>query len=296
MLPDFSPLSLSSPANSAQNSAQAVPEKLEAESDRAQQVIFKSESDRLLLILPGEVEAGDIATGATWGNLWQQLKQRLTAGERFWQPETAVHLIAKDRLLDTRQLQDISDALAEVQLRLKQVTTSRRQTAVAAVTAGYSVDQHSTVASLSQAPPPEEPKPTLVEPLYLQTTLRSGAEVRHAGSVVIVGDVNPGSAVIAEGDILIWGRLRGVAHAGVKGNAQCRIMALQMEPTQIRIADYVARSPAKPPAQYYPEVAYVSPEGIRITKATDFAKAQLTAAIAIGQPTAKSTSAKGKLG
>ena len=71
---------------------------------------------------------------------------------------------------------------------------------------------------------------------------------------------------------------------------------LEFQVFESRIADYVARSPAKPPAQYYPEVAYVSPEGIRITKATDFAKAQLTAAIAIGQPTAKSTSAKGKLG
>jgi septum site-determining protein MinC len=52
-------------------------------------------------------------------------------------------------------------------------------------------------------------------------------------------------------------------------------MALQMEPTQLRIAEAVARAPQTPPAQFYPEVAYVTPEGIRIARATDFAKTHL---------------------
>jgi septum site-determining protein MinC len=49
-------------------------------------------------------------------------------------------------------------------------------------------------------------------------------------------------------------------------------MALQMEPTQLRIADAVARAPETPPAQFYPEVAYVTPQGIRIARATDFSR------------------------
>jgi septum site-determining protein MinC len=97
-------------------------------------------------------------------------------------------------------------------------------------------------------------------------------EIRHPGTVVILGEVNPGGIVVAAGDILVWGRLRGFAHAGAFGNSECLIMALQMEPTQLRIADYVARSPETPPAQFYPEVAYVTPEGIRIALAADFAK------------------------
>ncbi|HEY9897169.1 MAG TPA: septum site-determining protein MinC, partial [Candidatus Sericytochromatia bacterium] len=77
--------------------------------------------------------------------------------------------------------------------------------------------------------------------------------------------------VVADGDILVWGRLRGVAHAGARGNNRCLIMAMQMEPTQLRIADFVARPPETPPAQYYPEVAYVTPERtIRIARAVDF--------------------------
>jgi septum site-determining protein MinC len=231
-----------------------------------------------LLLLPPETEVvgSAVSNSIAWSDLWQQLRHRLDAGERFWQPQTAVYLIARDRLLDGRQLQAIADALAEAQLQIKRVYTSRRQTAVAAATAGYSVEQQSPVAHLNQ--PAAEAEQALAEPLYLQTTVRSGVEVRHPGTVVILGDLNPGGAVVAEGDILVWGRLRGVAHAGSKGNAQCLIMALQMEPTQIRIADFVARGPETAPLRYYPEVAYVTPEGIRITRTTDFSKAQFAAA------------------
>lgn len=245
--------------------------------DRNLQVRFKSEGGRLLLMLPPEAQTGRSEAPMTlsWVELWQQLKQRLDGGERFWQPNTSVHLVARDRLLDGRQLQAIADALGAAQLQLKRVYTSRRQTAVAAATAGYSVEQQVTVTHLNQTP--TEVGQSLAEPLYIQTTLRSGAEIRHPGTVVILGDLNPGSSVVADGDILVWGRLRGIAHAGAKGNAQCLIMALEMEPTQIRIADFVARAPEHPPAQYYPEVAYATPQGIRIARATDFTRGQQSA-------------------
>jgi septum site-determining protein MinC len=207
-----------------------------------------------------------------WSDLWLQLKQRLQGGERFWQPNTTVELMAGDRLLDGRQLKAIADALSEVQLQLKRVYTSRRQTAVAAATAGYCVEQQTSLSTLNQSPI-DSPQP-LLEPLYLQMTVRSGVEIRHSGTVIMLGDLNPGGIVVADGDILVWGRLRGVAHAGASGNSKCLIMALQMEPTQLRIADFVARAPTTTPTQFYPEIAYVTSEGIRITKAADFSKSQ----------------------
>lgn len=240
--------------------------------DRHLQVRFKSDGERLLLILPPQAEAEDAIGGLTWAELWQQLKQRLNAGDRFWQPQTAVHLMATNRLLDSRQLQSIADALTDAQLKLQRVCTSRRQTAIAAATVGYSVDQQSPQETLQQNAPPTAQ--VLAEPLYLETTLRSGAEIRHPGTVIVIGDLNPGSLIVAAGDILVWGRLRGVAHAGSGGNSQCMIMALQMEPTQIRIADAVARAPANSPDRYYPEVAYVTTQGIRITRAADFSRSQ----------------------
>ncbi|MDZ7965496.1 MAG: septum site-determining protein MinC [Nostoc sp. DedSLP03] len=236
------------------------------------QVQLKSKEGRLLLILPSESQVS--ASELTWSDIWQQIRQRLSAGDRFRVSNTPVHLMAQDRLVDTRQLQELAEALSEVQLRLISVSTSRRQTAIAAVTSGYSVEQLQPVTSLSS-----EPTATAIpqeDALYLEMTVRSGVEIRHPGTVILLGDLNPGGIVIADGDIIIWGRLRGIAHAGAGGNSECLIMALQMEPTQLRIADAVARAPEKPPMQFFPEVAHITPQGIRIARATDFSRNQFT--------------------
>jgi septum site-determining protein MinC len=218
--------------------------------------------------MPNEPEAGGGAL--SWGELLQHFKQRLNGGESFWQPNTVVHLATRDRLLDVRQLQELDEVLTAAQLKLKRLTTSRRQTAMAAVTAGYSVDQLEAEDTLVQSPP--APGKPLAEPLYLQTTVRSGTEIRHPGTIIVLGDANPGSSLVAEGDILVWGRLRGIAHAGSGGDRDRYIMALQMQPTQLRLADLVARAPDSPTSQYLPEVAYVGDNTIRIAQAQDFAR------------------------
>jgi septum site-determining protein MinC len=218
-------------------------------------VHLKTDEGVIQLLLPTLAET---STSTGWSEIWEQIQQRLAGAKRFWQPLTPVHLYAQDRLLDTRQLQVVANALEEVQLSLELVNTSRRQTAVAAATAGYSVQQqnpHNLAVSQS----------ALAEPLYLQMTVRSGMEIRHPGTVVIIGDVNPGGEIIAAGDIIVWGNLKGIAHAGSRGNDQCLIMALQMFPTQIRIANYIARSPEQQPVNLEPEVAHVSDGVIRIT-------------------------------
>ncbi|NJL64209.1 MAG: septum site-determining protein MinC [Methylacidiphilales bacterium] len=234
------------------------------------QVQLKSEAERLLIILPNETQLS--TSEYSWSEIWQQLKQRLNGGDRFRVANTNVHLIAGDRLLDIRQLQELAESLNEVNLQLKSVATSRRQTAIAAVTAGYSVEQTPLQPKISLTSESSTTATPMAEPLYIQMTIRSGVEIRHPGTVIILGDVNPGGIVVADGDILVWGRLRGVAHAGAGGNRECLIMSVQMEPTQLRIADAVARAPEKPPKQHYPEVAYITSEGIRIAKAGDFSK------------------------
>jgi len=236
------------------------------------QVQLKTEGERLLLILPTESQI--LPSEFNWWEIWQQMKQRLNAGDRLRKPNTSVHLVAKDRLLDNRQLQDLAETLNTYQLQLKSVATSRRQTAIAACTLGYSVEQIQLQTSLASD---IQPTPTaLADALYLQMTVRSGVEIRHPGTVIILGDINPSGIVIADGDILIWGRLRGVAHAGAGGNRESLIMALQMEPTQLRIADAVARAPEKTLSSFFPEVAHITPEGIRIVKAADFSRSQLS--------------------
>ena len=79
--------------------------------------------------------------------------------------------------------------------------------------------------------------------LFLKETLRSGRSVFHEGPVVVMGDVNPGAEIIAAGDVIVWGRLRGLVHAGALGDETAVICALSLNPTQLRIADQIAISP-----------------------------------------------------
>jgi septum site-determining protein MinC len=79
--------------------------------------------------------------------------------------------------------------------------------------------------------------------LLVHRTLRSGQSVRHAGHVVVLGDVNPGSEVIAGGDVIVWGRLRGIVHAGAGGDEKRCVCALDLSPTQLRIGNHIARPP-----------------------------------------------------
>ncbi len=80
--------------------------------------------------------------------------------------------------------------------------------------------------------------------LYLRRTLRSGARVRHHGNLVLVGDINAGAEVIASGDIIVWGQVRGMVHAGALGDDGAIICALALNPTQLRIGSHYALPPA----------------------------------------------------
>lgn len=220
------------------------------------QVTFKGAPDGLRLLVPLDLP---------WDEVVLQLQQRLNAGERLWQGGTPVVLEVGERLLDGQQLQTFEALLGSQQMRLVRVRTHRRQTAVAAAAAGLSIEQGE---ALSSRPPVE----VASEPLYAQTTLRSGMRLAHPGTIVLVGDVNPGAELVADGDILVWGTLRGLAHAGAHGNTQALIFALRLRPTQLRIADRVARSPDDAPATTQPEVAHIRDNAIHIASVTEFAR------------------------
>jgi len=100
--------------------------------------------------------------------------------------------------------------------------------------------------------------------IVIKRTLRSGQSISYNGDVVIVGDVNAGAEVIAEGDIIIIGTLRGVVHAGAMGNREAIIYALEFSPTQVRIADIIARAPEKVKSNLAPEIARIKDNNIVI--------------------------------
>jgi septum site-determining protein MinC len=77
--------------------------------------------------------------------------------------------------------------------------------------------------------------------LYINQTLRSGQTVTYEGNILIIGDAHPGSEIIADGDVTVWGILGGIAHAGAKGNISSKVRALKLNAIQLRIAGLYAR-------------------------------------------------------
>lgn len=102
--------------------------------------------------------------------------------------------------------------------------------------------------------------------LYIQRTLRSGQSISSDGNIVIIGDANPGSEIIAKGDITVWGILGGIAHAGSAGNNFARIRALKMNAIQLRIADVFARRPDSANIPYIQKTDTFVPEEACIRK------------------------------
>ena len=100
---------------------------------------------------------------------------------------------------------------------------------------------------------------------FHEGTVRSGEYLDSPGDLLILGDVNPGAKVSAEGNIIIWGRLLGIAHAGIKGNFKATISALQLRPVQLRIAKIVARGPKEKPQLGLAEQARIDSEEIIIS-------------------------------
>ena len=77
------------------------------------------------------------------------------------------------------------------------------------------------------------------ETKFHRGSLRSGQKIESEGSIVVIGDVNSGAEVIASDNIVVLGSLRGLAHAGAKGNKQAVIAAGLIDTVQIRIANVV---------------------------------------------------------
>ena len=106
----------------------------------------------------------------------------------------------------------------------------------------------------------------------MHQTLRSGQTITSDGNIVVIGDANPGSEIVARGDVTVWGVLGGIAQAGSHGNVNARIRALKMNASQLRIANCYARRVntenipfvQKSPS-FTPEEAYIDGKSIVIT-------------------------------
>lgn len=199
----------------------------------------------------------------SWGEELDALAVRLGDNPAFFRGGR-VALDVGSRELGRPEIEKTRTLLARHEVELWAVVSTSPVTEAAAQELDLVIDlgpthprrpEHaSKEGSLEASKEGEEPT---TEGMVVRRTLRSGQSLRHPGHIVIIGDVNPGAEVMAGGDIVVWGRVRGIVHAGALGNEEAMICALDLAPMQLRIAGHIARSPEDKRRKPTPEMASV---------------------------------------
>lgn len=194
---------------------------------------------------------------APWDEQRAALIAQVDAQPTFFQG-ARLALDVASQVLKVNELVDLRDQLSERGISLWAVISESPTTEKTAQLLG--------LATRISKPRPEESRQFAVEDLgeetamFLNRTLRSGTRIEFAGHVVVLGDVNPGAEIVAVGNVMVWGRLRGSVHAGAKGNRKAMVCALELSPMQLRIADE-ASSVLKPRGSPRPERALINGDG-----------------------------------
>jgi septum site-determining protein MinC len=171
------------------------------------------------------------------------------------------------RQVDFRRLMDLLEAAS---LSLRSVSCLEEGARIAAASLGLTVERSPVIGQSAAREEAEAGSSGRSRSLALsihQGTVRSGDHQHAAGSLLVLGDVNPGAQVSATGHVMVWGKLRGIAHAGRSGDRTARIVALHLHPLQLRIADQVARGPAEAPQPGLAEKAHLVSGRIQIDPA-----------------------------
>jgi septum site-determining protein MinC len=103
---------------------------------------------------------------------------------------------------------------------------------------------------------------------FYRGTVRSGQLLSFDGNLVVIGDVNPGAELEATGNVVVMGSLKGIVHAGMDGNREAFVVAYNLQPTQLRIADLITRSPDEKEIRniFFPEIAFIKDNKVYIDR------------------------------
>jgi septum site-determining protein MinC len=198
-------------------------------------------SDTSLVQIKGIREGLLVSLGdAAWPVLRRALMERIEAQPAFFQG-ARLALDVGSQVLHVADLSALRDHLSERGIVLWAV-----------ISASSVTDNTSQILGLAtriHKPRPQEMSTAKgiddETALWVNKTLRSGTRIEFASHVVILGDVNPGAEVVAGGSVIVWGRVRGVVHAGAQGNQASIVCALDLSPTQLRIAGEIAVAPER---------------------------------------------------
>ena len=187
-------------------------------------VIFKGKKDGLVIVLDKDAE---------FGELIETLSVKVKSAGKFFGGAKMSIVFEGRALSETEEMQLLDIIIKKANLNVSFVKETDPE----------------------PAPPKREPEkkrerhyefppalPGLFNPNEHMVTihkgaLRSGKSIRYAGSVMVLGDVNPGSEIIAEGSIVVLGTVKGMVHAGCMGDTESFVAALSLTPVQLRIAD-----------------------------------------------------------
>lgn len=197
-------------------------------------------------------------TGAGWEHLRAAMFAHIDGQKEFFHG-ARIAIDVGETVLRVHEMVGFRDQLSDRGVSLWAVISESEVTRNTAQLLG--------LATRIAKPRPEDTRQFAVEDLgeetalFLGRTLRSGTRVEFAGNVVILGDVNPGAEIIAEGSIVVWGKVRGMLHAGSKLNAKALICALDLSGAQLRIADRLAAEPRGQAPHTAPATASLDSDG-----------------------------------
>ena len=197
---------------------------------------IKGENGGLMLDFPPDLPFAEIV---------EELSKKLDSGSGFFLRGTLVR-VPRDRL-SNKELLEVQELFRTHGLICRLAKPKTVSSAKNAAFNGGMRSVRKNVAGTSE----------LQRMIVIDKTLRGGQAVETEGSVIVFGNVNPGAQIIAGGSVDIRGTCRGVVHAGASGDAAAVIIADHLMPTQIRIGNYVARSPDEPEDSGRAERAYV---------------------------------------
>jgi len=196
--------------------------------------------------------------------LLSALADRLAESPAFFRG-ASITVDTSQRTLRSNERMQLEDLLALYQMSIVplEVAIEKRKEVVKVVTQPLSdsvseetMTQQGTTDYVQRDPRESE------DTLFLRRTVRSGQAIHHHSNVIVLGDVNPGAEIIAGGDIIVWGVLRGMVHAGYPDNENALVCSLQLSPVELRIAHLLSRPPEGFEAQQLPEVASIRQEQI----------------------------------
>jgi septum site-determining protein MinC len=189
-------------------------------------------------------------SGAEWPDLVKAFIENIESRSAFFRGGR-VTLDVGSQELRVAELSSLRDSLSERGVYLWAVLSESSITERTAQNLGLAT--RISKPRLAEAPAVPEALPEDAAK-WVKGPLRSGVRIAFDGNVVVMGDVNSGAEIVAGGSIIVWGRLRGVVHAGAHGDEEAVVCALEMAPTQLRIAGEIAVSPKKQ-GKSQPEVA-----------------------------------------